>query len=510
MPQQEPDFRFGEIGATGLKQFSGFVFEEFLKELHGWRGIQVYKEMGDNDPVIGAFLFAIEHLTRQVKWYAEPASTEPADEDAAEFLETCMDDMSQSWVDTISEIMTMVKYGHSYHELCYKLRMGAQTDAPSSKHTDGLIGWRKIPIRSQDTLYRWQFDDSGGIQAVEQLAPPHYRHTVIPIEKALLFRTTSNKNNPEGRSVLRSAYRPWYFKKHIENIEGIGIERDLAGLPMAGVPPELLSPNADANKKAQLAYIKELVTNIRRDEQEGIVFPLAYDANGKLLYELKLLSTGGQRQFDTDKIVQRYDQRIAMVALADFLLMGHERVGSKNLVTSRSELFSTALGSFMDMIAEVFNRYAIPRLFELNPSIPVTQYPKIKHGDIANVDLTELGDYITKLSGAGFPLFPNEQLEKYLLEVAHLPLAPEAPMSQNLDVGDQSGKTQVTAPATMDAGLAAAAAEAGVPGATPPAEAPAPGTPGTPPTPEQAFAGEQQQVPPANPTEALRQEMENQ
>lgn len=516
MPQ-EPDFRYGEIGATGLKQFSGFIFEEFLKELHGWRGIQVYKEMSDNDPVIGAFLFAIEHLTRQVKWYAEPASNQPADEDAAEFLETCMDDMSASFIDTISEIMTMVKYGHSYHEICYKQRLGAKKDGtPSSKHSDGRIGWRKIPIRSQDTLYRWQFDDSGGIQAVEQLAPPHYRHTVIPIEKSLLFRTTSNKNNPEGRSVLRSAYRPWYFKKHIENIEGIGIERDLAGLPMAGVPPELLSPNADANKKAQLAYIKELVTNIRRDEQEGIVFPLAYDANGKLLYELKLLSTGGQRQFDTDKIVQRYDQRIAMVALADFLLMGHERVGSKNLVTSRSELFSTALGSFMDIIAEVFNRYAIPRLFELNPDIPVTQYPKIKHGDIANVDITELGDYITKLSGSGFPLFPNAELEKYLLEVAHLPIRTEDAMAADLNVGagDQSGKTSVTTPApNLEDGLAAAAAEQlgaemGVPAAA--AEAPAPGTPGTPPTPEQAFAGEQQQIPPANPTEALRQEMENQ
>ena len=34
--------------------------------------------------------------------------------------------------------------------------------------------------------------------------------------------------------------------------------------------------------------------------------------NGKPLYDLKLLTTGGSRQFDTDKVIQRYDHRIAM------------------------------------------------------------------------------------------------------------------------------------------------------------------------------------------------------
>lgn len=509
---------FAEVGQTGLKRFSGFVFEEFLKELHGWRGIQTYKEMGDNDPVIAAFLFAIEHLTRQVKWYAEEGSSDPADVQAADFLESCMDDMSSPWSETIAEIMSFLRYGHSYHEIVYKQRLGESEDpTKNSKHNDGLIGWRKIPIRSQDTLYRWLFDDNGGIQGVVQLSPPRYSHDVIPIEKALLFRTTASKNNPEGKSVLRGAYRPWYFKKHIENIEGIGIERDLAGLPVAQVPPEILNPNADAAKKQQLAYLKELVTNIRRDEQEGIVFPLAYDANGKEMYKLSLLSTGGQRQFDTDKIVQRYDQRIAMVVLADFLLMGHEKVGSKNLVTSRSELFSTALGSFLDQIAEVFNRFAIPRLMKLNPQLGVKKYPKLKHGDIANVDLPELGDYLTKLSGAGFPLFPNEQLEKYLLEVAHLPLPiqndPNAPVLNVSGQGTQSDKTQVaTAPATVEDGLMDAATQqlaeevgaipaSGNPEGNPAQPAATPAAPeaqaGAVPTPEQA-------------TEQLRQEMESQ
>jgi hypothetical protein len=262
---------------------------------------------------------------------------------------------------------------------------------------------------------------------------------VIPVEKFLLFRTTSTKNNPEGRSVLRGAYRPWYFKKHVENIEGIGIERDLAGLPMALVPPELLSPNPSAPQRAQLEYIKKMVTSIRRDEQEGVVFPMARDAQGNMLYDLKLLSTGGSRQFDTDKVVQRYDQRIAMCAMADFILLGHDKVGSFALNQSKTNLFSNALGSFLDSIAEVLNRYAVPRLFGLN-DFQVTDYPKFEHGDIANVDLKELGEYIQRLSGAGYPLFPNPDLEKYLMEVAHMPTATDEALQAQHQVGDTANK----------------------------------------------------------------------
>jgi hypothetical protein len=412
-----------EVGASGLKRFSGFVYEEFLRELVGWKGVAIYKEMANNDPTVNAVLFAITMLCRGVQWRAKPASEQPYDKEAADFLESCMNDMSQSWTDTISEILTMLQYGYSAHEIVYKRRCGQSGPGwMKSKHADGRIGWRKIPLRSQDTIYRWLFDDHGGIKGVQQLAPPHYYLTEIPIEKMLLFRTAIDKNNPEGRSILRGAYRPWYMKKNIENIEAIGIERDLAGLPVALVPPELLSSGANAGQKAILQNLKEIVTNIRRDEQEGIVFPMAYDTNGKLMYELKLLSTGGQRQFDTDKIIQRYDQRIAMTALADFILIGHSNVGSFALQSSKTELFSVAIGAFLDIIADVFNRFAIPRLFELN-DFEVTDYPTLVHGDLETIDLKDLGAYISSLASAGYPLFPSTdgELEKYLMKIAGLP-----------------------------------------------------------------------------------------
>lgn len=423
-----------EVGATGLRRFSGFIFEEFLLELTGWKGAAVYKEMSNNDATVSAVLFAIKMLCRRVPWLVEPASEEPEDQAAAEFLETCMNDMSMTWIDTIDAILSMFVYGFSVHEIIYKRRCGDVFDPTMrSKYSDGRIGWRKLPIRSQDTIYRWQFDDHGGIQGVEQLAPPHYYHVTMPIEKVLLFRTTVEKNNPEGKSLLRGAYRSWYNKKFIENIEGIGIERDLAGLPVALVPAEILSTSASTAEKNLLSSIKDIVVNIRRDAQEGVVFPMVYDTTGKPMYELKLLCTGGQRQFDTDKIINRYDQRIAMTMMADFLFLGQNSVGSFALVDSRTNLFATTIGALLDTVAQVFNQYAVERLFALN-DFQISQLPKISHGDLESVDLKELGAYIQTLAGAGMPLFPNNDLEKYLYKVAHLPEPPDPLKMQSLQM----------------------------------------------------------------------------
>jgi hypothetical protein len=157
----------------------------------------------------------------------------------------------------------------------------------------------------------------------------------IPIEKSLLFRTTAQKGNPEGRSLLRNAYRPWWYKRRIEEIEAIGIERDLAGLPVANVPPEYLSIHATAEQQSVLAAIQQIVTSIKRNEQEGVIFPSVYDENGHKTFDLTLMSSGGARQFDTDKVISRYDQRIAMSVLSDFILLGHDNVGSFALGASR-------------------------------------------------------------------------------------------------------------------------------------------------------------------------------
>lgn len=412
---------FDETGLTGLRRSAGYVQEEFLPQLKGYRAISIYREMRDNDPVVGAILYAIDNLVRGVSWRVQPASKAKDDMEAAAFLETCMMDMSTSWHDTVSEIMSMLTYGWSYHEVVYKRRQGDNRDSSKkSKFDDGKIGWRKMPIRSQDTRERWEFDDKGGIQGCWQSAPPQYDLTYIPINKALLFRTTTEKNNPEGRSVLRNAYRPWYFKRRIEEIEAIGVERDLAGFPVMFVDPEIMRDDTTGAKQQIFRDYQEAVVNIRRDQQEGMILPAIYDEGGNQMYRLELLSAGGGRQFDTNTIITRYDQRIATTVLADFILLGQQAYGSYALSSDKTNLFAVSLQTYLDIIGSVMNEYAIPNLFRVN-GMNMKKLPELMYGEIETPPLTEIGTFIQQLAGAGAPLFPDDSLENHLRGMAKLP-----------------------------------------------------------------------------------------
>lgn len=404
-----------EIGRIGQRRFGGIVYEEFLPELRGSRGVEIYHEMSENDDVVGAILYAIEMLVRQTKWNVEPGGSTAKDKEAAEFVESCMDDMQNTWVDTISEILSFLTYGWSYHEIVYKRRMGNTADTRTrSKYSDGLIGWAKLPIRAQETLYQWEYDENDNLTGMTQMPPPDYGLLTIPLSKALLFRTKSRKDNPEGRSILRNAYRSWHFKRRIQEIEGIGIERDLAGLPVMYAPEGMDIWNDDDDTKKILVRLEEMVRGVRRDEMEGLVLPYGF--------EMKLLSSGGTRQFDTNAIIDRYDTRIAMTVLADFIFLGHQQNGSWALSSDKTELFAMACGAYLDIIAETFNSQGIPSLIDINGDHfkGITGYPTLTHGDIEDADIQKVSTYIKDMVGIGV-LIPDDGLEDYIRQIGNLP-----------------------------------------------------------------------------------------
>lgn len=411
-----PPVNLEEFGVTGLPVFAGTIREEFLPSLTGPRAFKVYKEMSENDPTIGAILFIFEHLSRQITWDIQPFNETTDALEKADFVKGALfDDMSASWPDTLSEILSMLPYGWAYLEIVYKRREGDTSDPTTrSAFSDGKIGWRKFAPRAQETLHSWVMDENGGIKAMNQQGPPDYKLRTIPIEKALLFRTRSAKNNPEGKSILRNAYRPWYFKKRVEEVEGIGVERDLAGLPVITGPENVNLFDTNPINRAAYEKAKAMVRQIRNDEQMGVVLNFGW--------KLELLSTNGRRQFDTSKIIDRLDTRIAMSVLADFLMLGSKDVGSYALSADKTKLFTISLGSILDTIAATYNRHAIPRLMRLN-GWNASECPKLVHGSAENIDLEKLSAYLKGLTEAGMAIFPtaDNRLERHLLEAGGLP-----------------------------------------------------------------------------------------
>mgnify|MGYP001603980724 CR=1 FL=1 len=310
--------KYAQLAQSGVSFHGGAVDEEFQRELQGDGGIKLYTEMAVH-PVTAATLFAINMAQRQVSWSVEPAAEEEPDQAAAEFLEQCMADMSQTWDDVGAQVFTMLKFGFSTCELVYKKRLGdkppAYTKDPAgSRFDDGQLGWRRwqfISPRSMPAGNRWDLDEQGRVKLIRQTPAPDYRERLIPIEKALLFRTSTEFDNPEGISVLRPMYKPWYYATNLAEVEAIGAERLGVGLPVIYLGDGCTMSGANSD----LEMAKDIVRNIRADEQMGIVIPrprLTSEGRGMLL---ELLSPPSRGFVDFNQVIERYEKRMAMTVL---------------------------------------------------------------------------------------------------------------------------------------------------------------------------------------------------
>jgi hypothetical protein len=403
---------FKQLGVSGLRRYGPYVYEEFLSELRWPRAGKIYQEMADNDAVIGAILYLAEMLIRGVEWRVEPAGKSPEDKEAADFLLSCMHDMDSSWANTICEVLSMLTYGFSFHEIVYKIRRGPDEHNPKyrSKHSDGRIGWRRLPVRAQTSLVEWEFNDEGDVTAFIQCCEPDFNTTRIPMSKGLLFRTRISRDNPEGKSLLRNAYRSWFFKKHFEEIEGIGIERDLAGFPVLTAPEGMdLWNDQDPEMTKLRADAEALVASVRRDSEEGILLPHGWD--------LKLLTSGSSRQIDIGSTIERYDNRIAITLLSDIILLGTNS-GSFALAETKQSLLAAALQSQLANIADVFNAKAVPDLFKFNNFVGLSGFPKIVPTCIQTPTLSEVA---LMLRAMGLNIAGDHELLKHLRHILSMP-----------------------------------------------------------------------------------------
>ena len=430
--------QMGAVGVGGLKLSSGKIEEEFLDELQWPDAGKVYQEMSSNDAVVGGCLYLIETMARRANWHVKPASQEAGDIEAADFLESCMGDMrGQPWDAFICDALSMLIYGFSFHEIVYKTRRGPQERDSKfwSKYTDGRIGWQCLPIRSQASLDEWVADENTGvIQAFRQdpgtvgLNAPAKD---IPLEGNLLFVTRANRGNPEGWSLLRRAYRSWYFKRYIEELEGIGVERGLAGIPVLAPPPDInLMDRDNPQMVSMLQWSQDLVQDLRQDMNHGVVLP-------NTDWKLTLMGIDGSTTgLDTDKIIRRHEYRIASSMLSDLILIGADSTGSFSLADTKQNTLISSLQTICNSIASVLNDQAVPTLFALNnwnlehfPTIIVDDLKQPSASDVALILRSFKTDFTR-----------NQKLFNYLLDLIQAPNLTEEEYNEFMAAQPADGK----------------------------------------------------------------------
>lgn len=435
-------------GNTGLVQQGGRIDMELNLRLRGDRGPLMFREMADNDAVIGTILYLVKTYLKQPEWVAHPAiENDPESLDWAEFVDSLRDDMSHTWSDFMSEVVSMCPQGWVFFEVIYKRREGPGGDIPS-KFDDGYVGWRKFCARPQATLDHWELEPDGGIKGMWQrppqvgasLAGAAQEVVFLPIEYALLFRTETTGNNPQGRSMLRNAVRSYLFLKRIQEIEATGVERDLSGYPVMEVPLSLFEDQFDGDgnivANGMLTQLQTQLAEVRRDAREGAIIPTELNEEGKPTgYRFRLMNGGGSRALNLDAIIKRYESRMAMCLLAEFVLLGTDKVGSYSMHASKTDVFAVGLRALLRSIADTINRYAVTKVCALN-GCPPEKTPYLVPGDLAAPPLADIVQYVLGMSNAGL-ITADAAGERWARQQVGMPEPePDAVPGQALEEGE--------------------------------------------------------------------------
>lgn len=369
-------FKLGEAAYLGLNIFNGVTNDELKKELNFPYSIKTYKQMTYHS-TINAALTLFDNLVSKADWvYKPPLDASEEELNQAKIINQMMLDLEdQTWSEFISDALSCNVYGFSVHEKVYRRR----TTSNGSKYNDGIIGWRKLPIRNQESIEKFIFSADGNkIQGVKQnlsaISDAYNQYSgravkeiVLPRSKVMLFRAGKHKGDPFGKSLLRDAYLAWRFLTVIEEIEANGVAKDLAGLPVLKLPAQYLAADASPQQQAIRAYYENVMRNMQLNQQSAMILPQTFDPETKQpMFSLELLSLNGGKAMDTTKIKEYYKNLILTSLFSDILTMGQSSTGSYSLAESKNTLSGNAAESMLRRLCDVINEELIRQTYELN------------------------------------------------------------------------------------------------------------------------------------------------
>jgi hypothetical protein len=389
----DPIMDLREIGSSSPSPFVSFTRQEYNRELQGLQGLQKYDRMRKSDGTVRGSLRLVKTPVLAAHWFVEPASDSVRDKNAAEFVWKCLTDyMSIGWAQVLSESLLSCDFGYYMFEKVWEERV-----------IEGKprMVWKKLAPRHPMDVKKWDMDAHGGPNGVvmypTDISAGFQDDIPIPIDKLLVFTFDREAGDMTGISVLRSAYKHWYFKDQLYKIDAIQKERHGIGIPVIKLPMGF----TDQDKREA----DNLGRNLRTNERAHVVLP----PNWELLFA-KL-----EGHFvDAMVSIEHHNAAIRENVLGGFIAAD---------VTSKEEdqtIFLKATRFVADMVCDTFNKYAIEQLVEYNFS--KVGVPKLRARRIGEqADWRTMSFSIRNLIGANV-LTPDDQLEEHLREEMDLPI----------------------------------------------------------------------------------------
>lgn len=417
----------------------------FLPELSGVDMIRDMYLMADTDETVGAMLYCIASTMRQVSWEYVPqidgadAPDDPEAKKWAALAQGMLKDMDRPFDDHIEDMLTMLWAGYAPIEMIFKQRDGRQ-----SRFNDNYYGIGALNLLDQTTVWDFVYEDGKPVALKQSYVTGRVGNGQIPLAKTLLYRTSTQYNNPRGRPLLKNAWRVWRLKRKIQDSEALGIERELVGLPIFEMPEEILrqqfeldendQPTEDALwARAMVVAAQQATQDMRLNKTGGLALPSdpwgdevgqgAGTATKK--YNFRIQTSGGQRSIDSRTAARDYDHAIARVAMMQFLTLGQRSGGSYSLSDDQSSMAVSSIMALADKATAEWNDKAVALIWLVN-MFPNKYRPRLKHSEVSKTGIVQLGQFMAGIGKAADLWGGDVKMRRAIAAAGNLPYDNEA------------------------------------------------------------------------------------
>lgn len=402
-----------ELGYSSPSPWTSWTREERVPELRDKIGLRTFYDMKRADGTVRGGLRLFKTPILAARWFIEEASDSAIDKNIAKFVEdNLFRELSVPWSRIVEDALSMCEYGFFPFELVFK------EDA-------GKLKLSKLAPRHPMDIQEWAWDNEGGVDGVwmepQQVVgdfqgmsyPNTWDRVFIPISKMVIFVLEQEAGDLRGISLLRSAYKHYYYKDTLYKIDAIQKERHGIGVPIIKLPPGFTA--GDKN------LANELGRNLRTNERAHIVVP----SNWEILFaEIK-----GQ-PVNCITSIDHHDMKIKSNILAPFMDEPSPGAGVGGF-----DIFYKSVRYVANTICDTFNHFVIPKLVDYN--FARGGYPKLRVRSIGEwEDIRTMSFAYRNFVGAG-TIRPDDELEKFVRNMLDLP--PVDKTSIRLPAAPQAG-----------------------------------------------------------------------
>ena len=426
------------VGVPGTAIYGGYLQEIEKSSLLVSREerYRSYSEMLANSSIVAAGTRLYLSIVSKAKWSFRPSESDIngkfADLTEAIFTE----DPTTPWHRIIRRAAMYRFYGFSVQEWTARHR------------DDGVITFDDIAPRPQVTISQWDSDTDGTIHGMIQDSPQDVRSIYIPRSKCLYLVDDTLNDSPEGLGLFRHLISLSKRLKRYEQLEGLGFETDLRGIPIGRGPFTELQKMVtsgeitNAQRLELEAPLREFAENhIRSDKLSMLLDSAVYESqddasspSSQLQWDIDILKGGSTSFAENAAAIERINREMARVLGVEQLMLGSDSTGSFALSRDKTSTFLSLIDSGLTEIRETVDADLLTPIWNLN-GWPQEMRPTIHTDTAQQSSIEQITTALRDMATAGVLLDPDDPIIDDIRDMMGVSKRPDDSLNRNIDSG---------------------------------------------------------------------------